>query len=545
MFKHKLVSVAEMIVVEKEANKRGLTYDQMMENAGKGLALSIQEHFGFLENAGCLGLVGSGNNGGDTLVALTHLLKDGWKASAYLVKPRPQNDPLLSEFSEAGGDIFSANEDQKFEIIDQLLNKHAILVDGVLGTGTKLPLRGKIKSLLEHIGEILANQSELTLVVAVDCPSGIDCDSGETAPETIAADLTVTMAAIKRGLLKFPAFDYVGDLELVEIGLEDHLPVWMDIQRFVLSQDDVKSILPERPRNAHKGTFGTAMIVGGSLNYTGAVFLAGKAAYLSGVGLVTMGIPAPLHASLAGVFPEATWILLPHELGVVSKEAVPVIQKRLDPVTAMLIGPGFGLEPTSREFIEGVLTGNRSSSERRSIGFVLSGEKNERDDSSSRLPPLVIDADGLKLLSQILDWHTKIPAPAILTPHPGEMAVITGLNKTEIQENRIETAERFAQEWGHVIVLKGANTIVASPKGKTVVIPVATPALARAGTGDVLAGIIVGLRAQGVDAFEAAAAGVWIHAMAGLMAEDQVGSSASVLAGDVLEATAFVIEQLS
>lgn len=157
---------------------------------------------------------------------------------------------------------------------------------------------------------------------------------------------------------------------------------------------------------------------------------------------------------------------------------------------------------------------------------------------------MVIDADGLKLLAQIKDWQKKIPAPAVLTPHPGEMAVLTELSKDEIQETRLEIAGKYAKEWGHVVVLKGAFTVVASPDGRTTVIPVASPALARAGTGDVLAGLIVGLRAQGVDAYEAAVAGAWIHAQAGLYAADDLGTTASVLAGDVLDSVSDVMSDL-
>jgi ADP-dependent NAD(P)H-hydrate dehydratase / NAD(P)H-hydrate epimerase len=147
----------------------------------------------------------------------------------------------------------------------------------------------------------------------------------------------------------------------------------------------------------------------------------------------------------------------------------------------------------------------------------------------------VVDADGLKLLAQIPGWAKLLPPGTVLTPHPGEMAILTGLTKDEIQADRIGIAERFAQDWGHIVVLKGAFTVIAEPGGRTALVPVATPALARAGTGDVLAGIILGLRAQGVDGFEAAAAGAWLHAHAGLLADAALGSSASVLAGDLIE----------
>jgi NAD(P)H-hydrate epimerase len=177
------------------------------------------------------------------------------------------------------------------------------------------------------------------------------------------------------------------------------------------------------------------------------------------------------------------------------------------------------------------------------MGFVRSTASSAAEEEV-KLPPMVIDADGLKLLARLVDWQSKLPNQTILTPHPGEMAVISGLSKDEIQADRINIAARFAKEWGHILVLKGAFTIIADPDGKIAVIPVATPALARAGTGDVLAGLIVGLRAQGVDAFQAAMAGAWIHAQAGLLAAQQLGNTASVLAGDVLRAVPQVLSKL-
>jgi hydroxyethylthiazole kinase-like uncharacterized protein yjeF len=168
-------------------------------------------------------------------------------------------------------------------------------------------------------------------------------------------------------------------------------------------------------------------------------------------------------------------------------------------------------------------------------------EGGKTEDKSGKLPPLVFDADGLKLLAKIEGWPKLLPSPAVLTPHPGEMAVLTGISKDDIQKDRLGTALKYAHQWNHVVVLKGAFTVVAAPDKRATIIPVATAALARAGTGDVLAGLIVGLRAQGVDAFEAAVAGAWLHAMAGIYAADRIGNKASVLAGDVLDSIADVL----
>jgi hydroxyethylthiazole kinase-like uncharacterized protein yjeF len=375
----------------------------------------------------------------------------------------------------------------------------------------------------------------------------VDCDSGEAALECIPADMTVTMAAVKTGLLKFPAYKLAGEINLVGIGLpegEAGLPAWKELRRSVVDEEYARAVLPERPLNAHKGTFGTAVAVVGSVNYTGAALLAGKAAYRVGAGLVTLAVAGPLHAALAGHFPEATWILLPDDLGVIAENAAPVLRKNLGRATAVLIGCGFGTEETTRLFLQRFLE-YETQGKPRQIGFMPATQSQEANLTGKSLPALVVDADGLKLLSRIPNWAKLLPPGTVLTPHPGEMAILTGLSKEEIQADRIEVAERFANEWGQVVVLKGAFTVIAEPGGRTAVIPVATPALARAGTGDVLAGIILGLRAQGVKGFEAAAAGAWLHAQAGLLAAAAYGNTASVLAGDLIEFLPEVIAGLS
>ena len=536
----KLVTVSQMQAIEKEADESGLTYDQMMENAGRGLADIILDLYAEDVEPEVVGLVGPGNNGGDTLVAMSVLAANGWKARAYLVKRK--KDELVKRFMSAGGEILSG--DNAFQQLAEAIDTADVLLDGVLGTGVNLPLKKEIAELLSEVNDILDGMEEAPLIVAVDCPSGVDCDSGEVADETIGADLTVTMAAVKQGLLKLPAFEYAGDLEVVDIDLPEDLPSLQDLKTEVADPDSVAALLPERSLDSHKGTFGTALIAAGSVNYTGAALLGGEAAYRVGAGLVTMAIPASLHGTLAGRFPEATWVLLPHEMGVISSNGAEVLAKNFERASALLIGPGFGMENSTKEFIENVLEGKYSAKKTaQRIGFVRQ-EMEKTEENQSKLPPLILDADGLKLLAQIKDWSKKIPAPAILTPHPGEMSVLTGLSKEEIQENRQEIASKYAKEWGHVIVLKGAFTVIASPEGRMMIIPVASPALARAGTGDVLAGLIVGLRAQGLDPFDAAVAGAWIHAQAGLYAADDLGTTASVLAGDVLDSVSDVISDL-
>lgn len=522
----KLVTITQMRAIEKEADANGLSYAEMMENAGRGLAELLhalgQEH-GWDE---VTGLVGTGNNGGDTIVALAWLANAGWRTHAYLVNRDLKDDELITRYLSAGGELSESARDTNHETLDAFLDQSDVLLDGLLGTGIKLPLKKEAAQVLEKINFSLSKLELPAFVVAVDCPSGVDCATGAAADETIPADLTVTMAAVKQGLLKLPAFEFVGDLQVVDIGLPENMDSWNAIKSEVADWDMVSALLPERTPASHKGTFGTAIVVAGSTSYTGAALLAGRAAYRNGAGLVTMAVPQPLHAALAGHLPEATWVLLPHENGFISDNASdhllhnPVLSavEGLERATALLIGPGLGDKLSTRSFIENMIP---------SIKI-----------------PTVVDADGLRHLSQIEDWHKKLIAPAILTPHPGEMSVLTGLSKEAIQSNRQEVASRSAKEWGHVVVLKGAFTVIASPDGRMTIIPVATPALARAGTGDVLAGLIVGLRAQGLDAYDAAVAGAFIHAQSGLLAAETLGTTASVLASDVLDAIADVIAEL-
>lgn len=538
----KLVTVAEMVAIEKEADAAGLTYAQMMENAGGGLAEIVQGLQIESDNRQILGLVGPGNNGGDTLVALSLLASAGWQARAYLVKRQP--DEFVERLNKAGGQVVAAIEDGDFALFSSHIAESVVLLDGLLGTGSKLPVRGEIAAIMVATNRVLADLEKPPFVIAVDCPSGIDCDTGAASEDCIAADLTVTMAAVKQGMLRLPAYELLGDLQVVDIGLPSDLGAVRSVQTEVVEENLVARILPGRSPTAHKGTFGTAMIAAGSINFTGAAFLAAAAAYRAGAGLVTLAVPSPLHVALAGRLPEATWLLLPHELGVISRDASEVLIEGLGPSTALLVGPGLGTENTTGEFIARLLrTIGAGPKVTGQMGFLGAGKERVAG-PDSRLPAFVFDADGLKLLARIPDWPKLLPGTAVLTPHPGEMSVLCGLSKEEIQKDRSAVAAHFAKAWGHVVVLKGAFTVVAGPEGRISIIPVASAALARAGTGDVLAGIIVGLRAQGVEAEEAACAGAWIHAQAGLYASRRIGNTASVFASDVLDSVADVISDL-
>ncbi len=536
---NKVVSVEEMRNIEKQADSAGTSYALMMERAGLGLSRVIQEKFSESRDKKVVGLVGSGNNGGDTLVALADLQKNGWDASVVLFKPRPRKDTLLARVIEKGGEVLDLGEDSSNEKLDAWISRSNVLLDGVLGTGTHLPLEIDLAKYLTQIASI----TPLPMVVAVDCPSGIDCNSGEAAPECLRADTTVTMGAVKQGMLKFPAFEKLGDLQVVDIGISEEFPPIKSIKRFVVDQTLVKDVLPKRKMDSHKGTYGMGLIVAGSINYPGAALLAAKSAYRIGTGLVQLCVPGFIQGAMAGSIPEVTWLVLPHEMGVISENAADVLLANLDRATALLVGPGLGKEESTGDFLKNLISRDKLVKKKGGIGFITG--KEEIHEEKVILPSLILDADGLNLLSQISGWPEILPPRSILTPHPGEMSRLTGLDVKVIQMNRLELVEKYAREWNQIIVLKGALTIIADPDGNSAFIPVATSALAKAGTGDVLAGIIMGLCAQGVDSFISAWAGSWIHAQAGLSATRIVGHPASILAGDVCEQIPQVLHQLS
>ena len=515
----KYVSVSEMRAVEQEADRLGLTYAQMMENAGANLGRIIDQELRSRTNRTAMGLVGSGNNGGDTLVALTYLAEQGWKVIAYLVKERSVDDPLVQRLLSRNGILISIQEDKDFQQLQIVLQQSEVLLDGVLGTGFELPLKESIGRVLRIVKEFVKHTP--VHVIAVDCPSGVDCDSGEVAEEVIPAEITVTMAAVKAGLLKFPAYAFCGRILVADIGLSDRFPTWSDIRRRVIDAEWVREMLPMRSDNSHKGTFGTTLILAGSEDFTGAAYLAAKAAYLGGCGLVTLGVVRSVYQALAGQIPEATWLILPEQQGYLSAAGDQILSGRLNSIDALVLGPGFGYHESTSGLVKRIL-----------------------DFGRDRIPPLVVDADGLKLLTRYERWYQKIPPQTVLTPHPGEMSVLTGLRVADIQSDRVQVAEKFANQWGQIVVLKGAFTVIADPDGRTAINPVATSALARAGSGDVLAGLIGGLRAQGMNGFEAAVAGVWLHAQAGLRAAEKLGTTRCVLATDLLESMVDVFRDL-
>ncbi len=371
-------------------------------------------------------------------------------------------------------------------------------------------------------------------------PSGLNSDDGALDPAALPADLTVTLAAAKRGHVLFPGAEAVGKLVVGDIGIPPDL--YADIILEMATSAQIARLLPPRPAGAHKGTFGKALVVAGSVNYTGAAYLAAGSASRVGTGLVTLAPPQPIYPIVASRLAEATYLLLPHDMGVLAPGAVKVLSEKIGDYDALVLGPGFGQEKPTEEFLSQLLSGHQAAHKRR-LGFARTEDVEEASSEGVKLPPLVVDADGLNLLAKIDNWWEQLPSETILTPHPGEMARLMDSDTKEVQADRFGCATEMAAKWGHVVVLKGAYSVICAPDGRITVLPFANPAMATAGSGDVLAGAIVGMRAQGLAPFEAALVGAYLHGLAGELARDAVGD-AGVVAGDLMGLLPLAISQL-
>lgn len=535
----KIAMVKQIKAIERASNAAGLTYSQMMENAGVAVADAIISRIPEISDKNVLAMIGSGNNGGDGLVAARILADNGARVSLYLTEERGNKDTNYRQLKDRDITIVIAKNDKRWKKLRGMIANADILIDSVLGTGLRLPLKGGAKDILGIASQEVARKKPC--IVAIDCPSGLDCDTGEIGAETLHADLTVTMAVVKLGLITFPGAEAVGELIIGDIGIREDIKELEDIKLELATTAMVGRWLPERPRNAHKGTFGRLVVIAGSINYPGAAALAGKAAYRVGTGLVTLAVPANIQALITAQIPEVTWILLPHELGVIAEDAIEIVVLELKKATAALIGPGLGRDETTEMFVFRLI-GSEKTNGRGHIGFIQKEGGDEGE--SANLQSCVIDADGLRILAKMDDWWMRLPENSVLTPHPGEMAALTGLDKEQIQEDRIGTAQRWSKKWGHIVVLKGAYTVVASPDGRTTVIPFAISALAKAGTGDVLAGTIAGLRAQGVKAYQAAVLGAFLHGSAAELAVEALGGEEGILASEVADYLANAIAKV-
>ena len=526
----KIVTAAEMAAIEQAAPPRGVSLDTLMENAGLAVAEKARQTLGgAAAGLGILVLVGPGNNGADGLVAARHLRRWGAEVTACVVTRRPEPDPKMEAALEYGVAVFNAGDNDGLGILQRLLSRSSLVIDAILGTGRSRPLEGITAAVIQSVADRRAAPRP-PMVLAVDLPTGVDSDTGAADPAGLTADLTVALGFPKAGLVTFPGAGRVGRLETVPIGLPDGIPEVGQVSLELLTPQWVGRHLPQRPLDSHKGTFGHALIVAGSRNYVGAACLAAQAALRVGAGLVTLATPRSVYPIAAAKLTEVIHRPLPEDDdGRVHPDAAPLVAGLAAGCSSLAVGSGLGWSGLGR-----------SGSTGRFMDALLD-ELSGLD--AGACPPVVFDADGLNNLSTLGRWWERLPSPAVLTPHPGEMATLTGWTTAQVQRDRVATARRWSSEWGVTLVLKGAGTVIARPQGLTRVSPFANPGMASGGTGDALTGAIAGLMAQGLSPDAAADCGVSTHGQAGEEVT-RLRGDAGTIASDLIEVFPSVIRRL-
>ena len=515
----KILTTSQMRQLEESCAQIGLPTDVLMENAGKAVAEEVRRILGNIDQKNILFIIGPGNNGGDGLVAARHLHDWGAKVTLYLPVPRAEDDPKLKLVQERGITCIQAADDEGLGKLNELLASTNAVIDALFGTGPTRRLGGLIMMTLDRISRAKKERPGWR-IIALDLPSGLNADTGSVEPSALYADYTITLGFPKPGFFRLPGAERVGKIIVVDIGMPAHLAGEATAE--YITEEWIKSVLPERPLQANKGSFGRVLVVAGSINYIGAAYLACSGAIRVGAGLVTLATATSLQPILASKLTEVTYLPLPEfRPGIISSEATKLISEQFDQYNTLLLGCGLGQSLPVVKFIRSTLLGRHKQA----------------------LPSLVIDADALNTLANTPKWWLELATDAILTPHPGEMARLAGTTVEKVQSDRAGVAKNWAAEWNKTIVLKGANTVIASPKGKVKISLIANPGLASAGTGDVLTGAIAGLVAQGLPLFDAAACGVYLHAEAGERVKAKLGD-AGMLASDLLPELPQIIKLL-
>jgi len=504
----KLVTVAQMRELEAAAVAAGTSEAQLMEEAGLAVAQEAWMLLGTLDGRRIVVLAGPGNNGGDGLVAARHLFEWGADVAVYMPKGH-RHEERLEEIRNREIVLIDGRDDESGAALDQVLMGCDLVVDALLGIGQGRPLEGgePIAVALEKLAAARAGYQPPKLV-AVDLPTGINADSGAVDPRTVEPDMTVTFGLPKVGMYQAPASGMLGKVQVIDIGIPKAAQEAVQLE--LLTSRWVRNNLPKRPEDANKGTFGKVLVVGGSRRYLGAVQLAAIAAYRAGAGLVTAAAIQPVIAAIAPGAPELTWLPQAEaEDGGLPGETAVALRNEWPRFRAAVVGPGLGDSNETRAFLWAALP---------DMGDVERG--------------VVIDADALNGLASLTDGAERVPANAVLTPHPGEMARLLGTTVADVQARRLAVAGDAARKFGCTVVLKGAHSVIAGADGRTNLSPFANPLLATAGSGDVLAGMIAGYMAQGAKPFEAAALGVYLHGAAGEVLREEYGD-AGLLAGEI------------
>ncbi len=470
----RVVDTAEMRILEAQA-PAGIN---LMQNAGHAIAAAILRRNASLGARSVVLLIGPGDNGGDALIAAARLAATGARVTAWASRQRP-NDPLVTAATSRGVRWHVWNTEVR-PLVDDV-RRASCLVDGLLGIGSCPPLRGPIAEILAALPPV-AGQTRF----AVDVPSGIDADTGAADPLTFRAHVTLATGPIKIGALLHPAIEYAGRQIALDIGLSAQ--AYAPLRRSLIDGRTARRLLPTRPLDGHKGTFGRLVIVAGSSRYRGAAALATLAALRAGGGLVTLASVEPACAATAAQAPAATFVPLSASPTGQIQTTAEEVAASIGRSSALLLGPGLGRSSATDALVYGLL------------------------DSLSETPT-VIDADGLNALADRTDLLETLGPECVLTPHPGELARLLRLTSPPEGRERLKAAQDLAAQTQATVVAKGSPTFICAG-GHVRILARPNPALAAAGSGDVLAGAIGSLLGQGLSAADAAAMGAWLHSRA-------------------------------
>lgn len=520
----KLISAARMRDIENRAiRERGISGQELMDRAGRGVA-EVVRHLADAAgtvNPSALLFAGRGNNGGDAFAAARHLRDMGFDVMVWLAGTESQiHGDALKHLSLMKAEGIELEEYPTREDWDQNLAYPYVadfLVDGLLGTGSSGPARGPIAGAIQYINAI-GNDA---FVVSIDLPSGINADTGVAEGDAVNADVTATLGLPKIGLLAPAAQEFVGCIEVIDIGLPpdlvEALPSESELE--LIYSTELKKLLPRRLRSSHKGTYGHVLLVGGARGYAGAIALAARAALRSGAGLVSVLAPAAVAPVVAGAVLEAMVHPGPETPeGSLAASAWDVWRPRMSEFDAVLLGPGLTCHPETAALVRRVLA---------------EIEK-----------PLVLDADALNVLEGETRRLAETKAPLVITPHPGEMARLLGTDAATVQADRAAAARRAADLTRATVVLKGAGTLVAASDRPLHINMTGNPGMATGGAGDVLAGLLTGLLGQGLTPFDAACTAVFVHGRAGDMGAWR-GSQAGLIAGDIINEIPYAFRELT
>lgn len=482
-----LILTKEQIKELEEAYVRsGMDHIKLMEAAGNSVGRFIHEKFG-ISGKSIAVVCGSGNNGGDGFMAARKLLENGAKVCVLLADGMPKTPDAIDMYGRAeraGVMIIDCAAEEDSERIDRLINEAEIIVDAIYGLGFHDEPPELAAELIRKINLATAE------VVAVDIPSGVSGDTGEAASVCVKAGHTITFTAMKPGHVIYPGADYCGTILCTNIGIEESDAEEMQPRVMAVDYQNVRLCFSSRKQNTHKGDYGSLMAICGSYGMAGAAVLSAKAAVQSGVGLVRMVLPQSIYPIAAGQLLDAVYYpMKDSDDGTISIDDCDRIIELASWQKACLVGCGLGRSKDVKELVGRLVL---------------------------ECPvPLVLDADAINVLAEDVFLLKEAKSPVIITPHAGEMGRLVRSEPENVQKKRLAIATEFAAEFGVHIVLKGANTIIAAPDGTARINLNGNPGMAKGGSGDVLAGIIGSLLAQGMSPVDACECGVYIHGAAG------------------------------